>query len=383
MRGTKSFLILALITIVVGAAAFLTPKEESKINRAGEVVFPDLAQKLESVQKVVATSAGQVVNLKRAGDGWVVEERNDYPANIQDVTALLIGTGDFVRVEPKTAKPENYEALEVDDPMDEESVAIQYELLDGSGQALASYVMGKRRIGKTNPHAEEYFIRTKEDPQVWLVAGKVPRHRIAPSWLSNELLKFDARRIKRVVIKHSDGDVLEVVKNAPEESTYMLMDIPEGREVEVPFRVHGVASVLSDLNLNDVKKIEDFDFSDLELTATLETFDGMRLVVESKKDEDYTYVRLNATFEPELVWPQPATSPETSDAKQPADQKNGAPPPLELLDEEAIKAEIAKLNSGSASWAYQVSTFSMDNLRKRMKDLTKEIKTDESKASDG
>ncbi|MEM7254163.1 MAG: DUF4340 domain-containing protein [Pseudomonadota bacterium] len=379
MRASKTFIILAVITVAVVAAAYFTPRQESTIGRAGEPLFPGLDQQLQEAAKIVATSAGEVVNLTREGDAWTVSERAGYAANQQEITELLIGTASLKRVEPKTAKPENYETLEVDDPTQEDSVAIQYEILGADDKRLASYVMGKRRIGKTDPTREEYFIRVADDPQVWLVAGKLPRHRIANAWLATELINFDQRRIKRVVVDHTDGERIEVLKNAPEEATFVLTNIPDDREIDLDYRVHSVATVLSQLNLEDVKPAGEVDFSDNELSATLETFDGLRMNVQTKKVDERTYLTFDAAFDERLVWTGdlPEAAAAEGDAK---DDKT--PPPLKLLSVDDVKAEIETLNAGTEQWAYEVSTFTIDNLRKRMAELTKEIAPSEEATSE-
>ena len=379
MRGAKSFIFLILLTVIILVGIFLVPEEKSTIDRAGEPLFPQLIQELEAINKVVATSAGETVNLIREGEQWQVEERQDYPANWQEVTSLLIGTAELRRIEPKTAKPENYEQLEVGDPTDPDSASIQYELYRADDQLAASYIMGKRRIGKTDPTREEYFVRMEDGPQVWLVAGKVPRHRIAPSWLDDELLSFDQSRVKRLIVTHRDGEVIEILKNAPEEDSFLLMNIPEDREIDIEYRVHGVATVLTDLNLNDVVLLDELDFSQPEFAAELETFDGLRLIVRSIKQGERTFITLQANFDPSLVWrdsvsPSVKTEEAGSDAGEKtegANEENKTSSIDNLRSESDVRAEADKLNQNITTWAYEVSTFSVDNLRKRMEDLTK------------
>ena len=396
MHGAKSFIVLTLLTVIILVGIFFIPEEKSTIDRAGESIFPPLIQELETINKVVATSAGKTVELIREGEQWQVGERQNYPANLQDVTSLLIGTAELKRVEPKTAKPENYEQLEVGDPTDPDSVSIQYELYRADDQLVASYILGKQRIGKTDPTREEYFVRIKDNPQVWLVAGKVPRHRIASSWLADELLSFDQSRVKRLVVTHRDGVVVEVLKNAPEENSFLLMNIPEGREIDIEYRVHGMATALTDLNLNDVVLLDELDFSQPEFTAELETFDGLRLIVRSIKQEERTFITLQANFDPSLVW-QDGVSPSVKTVEEGSDpvekstsagEENKSSPIDNLRSESDVRAEVDKLNQNAATWAYEVSTFTVDNLRKRMEDLTKAIpseasETPESNADSG
>ena len=378
MRGAKSFIVLILLTAIILAGVFFTTEEKSTIERAGELLFPQLVQELEAINKVVATSSGETVNLIREGEQWQVKERQDYPANLQEVTSLLIGTAELERVEPKTAKPENYEQLEVDDPTDPDAASIQYELYRADDQLVASYLLGKRRIGKTDLTREEYFVRIKGDPQVWLVAGKVPRHRIAPSWLADELLSFDQSRVKRLIVTHRDGEVVEILKNTPEESSFLLTNIPEGREIDIEYRVHGVATVLTDLNLNDVVLLSELDFSQPEFTATLETFDGLELIVRSIKQEERTFITLQANFDPSLSWQDGVSlavktvevGSDTAEKSEGASKDNRTSID-NLRPESDVRAEVDTLNQNTTTWAYEVSTFSIDNLRKRMGDLTK------------
>ena len=255
---------------------------------------------------------------------------------------------------------------------------------------LASYILGKRHIGTANAATEESFLRTQDNPRVWLVSGKVPRHRIASAWLNDTLLKINPQRIRQVTVQHADGETVKVLKNAPEETSYILIDLPADREINAPYHIHALATALADLNLSDVKRVDAVDFSTPELTATLETFDGMRLTIRSIKENERTFIQLQASFEPKLVWAADTTAANETKSNESSTPQAGSETAATdtnaetsstqdaLLNTDEVKTHIERINKDAALWAYEVSTFSIDNLRKRMNDLTDEIKTPDS-----
>ena len=352
MRRYRTLAILAVLVIAAGAAAILVQRDDSGIARSGEKLLPGLLDRLGEVARIESTHAGDEVTLELVDGIWSVTDRHGYPAEVSEVRGLLVGAADLVRVEPKTARPEHYERLEIEDPAGAESQSFGYVLKDAQGETVASFVVGKRRFVATAADVDEYFVRVDGDPRVWLVSGKIPRNRRVLDWLRREVTKLDQTRIGRAAVTHPDGTVVRVGKSSPREADFTLEDVPQGYEVEEPFSLHAIGTAVATFTLNDVAPIGEVDFDGEGIEAVAETFDGVRLTARTGALEDRTFVRMGVEFDPGLV------STETTDS---------------LLDEEAARAEVENLARRWEDWAFEISGYTLKNLQKKVEDMVKPV----------
>ena len=356
MQRYRTLVVLAVLVAAAAAAAVFVQREDPGIARSGEKLLPGLLDRLGEVSRIESTHKGKTITLALADGSWSVTDRHGYPAETPEVRGLLVGAAELVRVEPKTARPDRYQKLELGDPADEESESFGYVMKDAEGEVIGDLVVGKRRfVSATVPETDEYFVRVAGDPQAWLVTGKVPRNRRALDWLRREVTKLDQTRVRRAAVTHPDGTVVRVTKPSPMETDFTLEDVPEGFEVKEAFSVHAIGTALAIFTLNDVARLEEVDFgagagAGLEVVA--ETFDGVRLSARTSTVGDRTFVRMAAEFDPDLVFPETTES---------------------LLDEAAARAEVEALNARWDGWAFVMSGYTVDNLRKKVPDMLRPI----------
>lgn len=366
----RYLLLILLAVLAVGGAglALMMQRGDPGIAQSGEKLFPDLLPQLDEVTRIEHTYQGETTTLKFADGIWKVMERDEYPAETSEVRELLVGMAEFVRVEPKTARPEHYKRLELRDPTNEESAAIGYVLQDEDGEVLADLVSGKRRFIATTPGVDEYFVRVGDRPRAWLVTGKIPRHRQSVNWLQRSIADIDQLRVWRAEVTHADGTVVRVAKPTRADGEFELEGVPEGHEIDKDFQVHAFGTFFTSLVLNDVAKPEEVDFSDRDdtLRVVLETFDGVRITMRTGTLDERTFIRVTAEYDPAIVAAAP-----------------GAGEPFEepLLDEAAARAEVEELNRRWEGWVYEPQRFTLDGLRRKVEDLVKPI--EEEKKGDG
>ena len=363
MRRFRTLIILAALVAIAAAAAVVVQREDAGIAKSGETLLPDLLDELGEVARVESTHQGDTVTLELKDGRWAVADRDGYPAETAEVRGLLVGAAELVRVEPKTSRPEHYEKLELGDPADEEGESFGYVMKDAAGRTVASLVVGKRRFVTTPTDTDEYFVRVADDPQAWLVSGKIPRNRRALDWLRREVIKLDQMRVARASVTHPDGTVVRVAKSSPKETDFTLEGIPEGFDIEEPYSVHAIGTALATFTLNDIEKLDEIDFGAEDgLEAVAETFDGVRLTARTSTIGDKTFVRMAAEFDPGLI------ASETTDA---------------LLDEAAARAEVEELNRRWDGWAFEMSGYTVKNLEKKVDDMVKPIEGEPSGPAPG
>ena len=353
MQRYRTLVILAVLVAAAAVAAVLVQREDAGIAKSGEKLLPGLLGQLGEVSHIEATHKGETVTLALADGGWSVTDRHGYPAETSEVRGLLVGAAELVRVEPKTVQPERYAKLELGDPAGEEAESFGYVMRDAAGETVADLVIGKRRfVAAITSDADEYFVRLPDDPQAWLVSGKIPRNRRALDWLRREVTDIDQTRVRRAAVTHPDGTVVRVAKSSPKETDFALEGIPEGHEVEEPFSLHAIGTALTTFTLNDVARLDEVDFDGEGIEAVAETFDGVRFTARTGVLGGRTFVHMTAKFDPDLVFPETTES---------------------LLDEAAARAEAKELTGRWQGWAFEMSEYTLKNLRKKVEDMVKPI----------
>ena len=377
MRGARSVLILAIVTLVAVGAVMLVDRGSSTTDQGSEIVFPALLEQVNSVVRVRVTGNEGKFTLARDGDTWVVEEKERYAADPDRVHKLLLGAAGMKRIEPKTSNPELYPKLWLEDPSGEDAKSVRFGLENASGAELANWVLGDRRPSKSDASRTELYIRVADDPLAWLVEGSVPGGQKIIDWLDRPVARIDRERLRDVEVVHADGTVIAVNKSLPADVEFVMRDIPAEREADSQYRINDIGRFLEDLRFEDVAPSSSLDFAgsvDKQVQAT--TFDGLRVHLETVMRDGEAWVQLRAEFDEGLVE-------KSEDAAETSKDEAGAAPgdtPGSLRAADEVRAEAERLNARWTGWAYELPSFKRDYIAKRMDELTRAIEeTDEGK----
>ena len=388
MRSARSIMILAGVTAAAIGGVFFVEREPDTVEHGGETVFPAVLDQVNSVARVRVTGKEGTFTLGRDGDTWVVEDKDRYAADPDRVHRLLLGAAGMKRVEPKTANPELYPKLWLEDPSGEGAKSVRYVLEDASGAVLADWVLGDRRPSKSDASRTELYIRVAGDPMAWLVEGSVPGGPTIIDWLDRLVARIGRERLRAAEVVHADGSAIAVGKSAPADTDFTLQGIPAGREVDSQYRINDVGRFLEDLRFEDVAPASSLDFAgsvDKRVQAT--TFDGLRIHLETVMRDGEAWARLRAEVDEGLIEVSgddaaasgdDAAVPEDGAGTEPEDTAGALRP----LDE--VRAEAERLNARWKGWAYELPSFKRDYIAKRMDELTRALEeTDEGKDGSG
>jgi hypothetical protein len=367
MRNGKTLVILGLVTLAVVLAAIFTRQESTAIPRQGERLFPQLMANINDTTEVVGVSKNETFTLTRRDGHWVVKEKSDYPADANKVRQLIVGTAQFRRVEPKTRNPELYEKLCVEGINKEAAKSVKISLKNTSGAALAEFLLGERRWSRGDPSLSEYYVRLPDDPQAWLVEGKIPDDKSPTNWLDDEILELDSARVREVRVTHPDGDKVTVRHSKPSANDYQLLGLPEGAEVEFNYAVNSIGNTLTSLTLDNVKPASEVRFKNgTGLSVELETFDGLRVQMQTMKDGEDNLAWFSAMFDSSLIHEDERANKETTES---ADKDAKKKSRLKAPDD--VKKEAETLNARWKDWVYVVPQYRIDSLGKKKSELIK------------
>jgi len=393
VKRARSLLVLAgfALAAVIAALALRTETGDSAIPGEGELVFPGLLSRVDEVRRIHAVSGGETFTLAHDGERWTMPERDGYRAVPDKIHKLVVGAAGLERREPKTSDPERYPRLGLDDPAEEGSGSIRFTLEDETEGVLADFIIGNREASRIDLSLSEFYLREPDDSQSWLVEGKLSVSRDPVEWLEREVLRIDEVRVRAVRVRQADGGRLEVSRTRPGDEDFVLHDIPPGHEVESQWRVNDIGRGLANLRLRDVRRAAGEREGEPGFSAELLTFDGLRVEVETRREDDESWLRVRAAFDEEALDARfgpagPAGEGGASaggtegasagDGSEPAAPRAGDIEPVEgLLAADAVREEVERLNGAWRGWEFRLADFKRSYFTVPAADLVKAAET--------
>jgi Domain of unknown function (DUF4340) len=379
---TKSLTILgSLAVVLIGVVLLISQPDKSGKSEVGQYLFPGVMEKINEVSQISVKMQTGTITIARTGESWTVKEKHDYPANMEKIREVVVGLGELKILEAKTKKPELYDKLGLEDVEAEGLLSTGITLKDSAGAPIADVIVGKQQPSKGSLGQDEVYIRKSGEPQTWLTIGKFSVEKFPSEWLDKDFLEIEPKRVRRVNITHPDKTKLMLEKKSPDDSDFIVVNLPKGKEVQSQFAVNNIVSTVTSLGLEDVKPASEISFDEKSVvTAVFQTFDGLEGTVKLLRKDEKNYVKVSAVFNVDLVWkPQPE---EESKAEKPADEVNAdgkntekkepeKPKPPKIKPEADVKTEIEALNKKAVDWVYIIPKFRADTILKKPEDLIK------------
>ncbi len=358
----KTLGILGLLTLIlVGLAAALSSRHPPAIQGANQPLFPDFEKNINRAAGISISTSATAVHVIRKDNQWQVREKHGYPAATSQVRQILFGIGELTRLEPKTKNPSLYSEINVEDITNKGSKAKLIEVTDDQGKTMAKVLVGKEQPDKADPSAKEYFVRIPGAAQSWLVSGNLIADATTKGWLDSQLLDIEKNRIEKVIVNQGSGDIVTLRKASPDATDFQIANMPKHATVKSAFTVNDIANSLSRLTVDDVFQPQDLKLSEKPaFTATLETFDGLRITLTAltdKADAKKRYVTLGAAYDASLI------KPVKPDSKDKSKNKPAVKTP------EQVKQEAQGLEKKFKPWVYALPAFQINNIDKKMSDL--------------
>ena len=258
----KSLIILVLF-LLIGAGAYFFSQAKNSFNSSesiGSPVLPDLHQSLNDISELQITGAGNQVmsTLLRTDKGWMVKERNQYPADIAKIRSALLSLAEANMVEQKTSNASLYEKLGVESVASKDAQGVEVTLrFNDQTTALV--------VGKPGPQINKSrYVRPSKSETSWLVDRKIDLKHEPDYWLQKDILSIEPDEVSSVTILLQDNAKLEIGNTNQEENVFEVTNLTDPNAQVVEAELHQVTNALSSFQLLDVA--ENSEFSDLEPT---------------------------------------------------------------------------------------------------------------------
>lgn len=340
----RSFLILGAVTalMVVAAAVSVTNVDRTTtVASAGEKLFPALAESADALAAIRIRDREHTLTVERSDDGWGLAEKNGYPVALDKIRGTLVALARFEKVEAKTRNPDLYGRLQIEDVDSENARSKELTLLDADGRTLAGLIVGKFALGTGDSGG--LYVRKPDEGRAWLVRGRLDVGLEPRDWVETRIVDIPPVDVKRVTIEHPDGEILEVAKESIEAPFLELRNLPDGAKPKREGIAGPLASVLSGLDLEDLKPAGDIPFAAEDVVrATVATFDGVVVTVDLVEHDGGKWIRLDAESRPDEAGEDTAGNAEES---------------------------VRRLHARTKDWVYQVPTYKVAPLQKRIADF--------------
>jgi hypothetical protein len=374
MNRKQAILLIIAVAVIGGAGLLVYNKrnqswEASSAQLGGKVVknFP-----INDVEQIRIKQHAGEVNLARKNDTWVVQERNGYPANFDNISDFLRKVHDLKVARSMRVTEKQLARLELTAPDKATNSGTLVEFKDKAGKTIA-LTLGKKDMkeggggqfgGGSWPSGR--FVMVGNDPKtVGLVSEPFANIEPKPEeWIDKEFFKIENH--KSIAVTGATPTNTWTVAKESTTNEWKLADAKPKEELDNG-KASSVTSALSYPSFNDVavNAAPDETGLDKPAVAKIETFDGFRYEVKLGKklddrDDHYMQVAVDGTF-----------------GKERTPGKDEKPEDKEKLDKEfkdklAKHEEKLKNEKRFEQWVYVVPKYTIEPLLKGRQELLKE-----------
>lgn len=355
-RQRLLILLVAVVVVVAGAFWLASLRNPARESATAGKVLPALAGELNAITQVRIVTAGDknAVTLERDEDLWKVAERGGYPADTAKLRKLLIDLGELKVVEEKTANPENYAKLGVEDTAAANATSVRVDVQ--GPKAPASLIVGRSSDGGAS------YVRIAGEAKSLLVKPQLSVERAPANWLDRAIADIPVERVQRVRVSAPGAKPYEIVRENRTQAEFAVPAVPKGKTLSSPSVPQPVAAALDGLALDDVEHpsgagqpaAASDPWTGEVHRAEYWLFDGTTVDVTGRKDGEKHLVRLKVGFDP---------SQHARFALQPEKDK-----PAPQTAEQA-RAEAQALDKKVSPWTYEIPAYKFETLFRPLADL--------------
>jgi len=294
------------------------------------------------IDSIVLGGGEDTVTLKRQQGGFVVVNKDNYPAKVSEINNLItkvleIQTSQFV-----TDKAANHEDL----GLTEENATATIKFFK-SDSSLLTGVVG----GKTKELGQGTYVRLASSDAVYVAPTMPWIADTAISYIEQELISVKREDIVSVTVSSPNGQY--TLKTTEDGKDVILENVPTGKKFKSSDG-DSVFTALTSLRCDDVmKKSGDLAF-DKEYICTLK--DSTVYAVKIAQKDDKTY----ATFEADFTDKTPVTKDSNVESEEELKKKEA-----KLLAQEGA----IKFTTKHKGWVYEIADWKAKNLIKELSDL--------------
>jgi hypothetical protein len=354
MTGNKNLVILSAVTVamvLIVLALYSGNRAARQEFQPGSLLIQGVAP--EKIQTISIVHGKETVTLKRQDKGFVLSERDDYPASLSRINELLLSCLEIRCKSRVTDLRENYRELGVEEGADD---AVVVTFKDSSGRTLFGLVRGKSAEGGGA------YVRLLDQGAVYAAETNPAIDATPTAYLDKKIVDVKADDIRRVEVA-TGKDRYALARN--EKGVVTLEKVPEGKRAK-PSVCDTVATALADLEISDVSAADKMPL-EWDTTYTCRLASNLVYAVQLAKKGDRYYAKFSASA-PDVESVQITRT----ESEQ------------ELKKKDALLQAVEKARDFTprcAPWVYELPDWTAEKMRHPLSDLVEEIAAEEIAAS--
>ncbi len=305
----KNLLIIAGVLVVLAFVSqwFTQSGNKSKDEKIGQPILE--AALVEAFDELILEDSKGVVRIKKAGDTWGVQEKNNYPVDMGKMMEL-VGELTQTKVASLVTKDEkrlaHFKVVYRNSEGGDNNTAGTQLTLQSEGKVVFKMMAGKKRDSKSSQanmptHSDGQYIRIGDQKSVYLSKNDFILETDPKEWIKSTLFSIDKKEIEAVQFK-SKSDSFEL-KRAEKGKELLVSTMKENEEIET-YERNSIESDLESFSIEDIFESSLVKRSDLELQSTVTvnlyndaplSFNVYRKLLEDpigppKKEEEKEYI---------------------------------------------------------------------------------------------
>jgi hypothetical protein len=368
----RIFLFLAILTVLALAVLMMvTPRDgSSEKSTAGGLLLPDIAQRVNQVDRVEIVAAGDatVATMVRTDDAWTLEQMGGYRADWPKLQALLASLAQAKVTEQKTDKAAYYDRLGVEDVSAENAGGVLIRI--GIGEQVTGVLIGNKAGVR-----QGQYVRLQDSAASALVDREFEVPVTALDWADSSIIDINSSEVAEVEVIHRKSARVLVTKISADQTDFELANMPPDRELKSSWAVNSLGSAFSLLNMQSVRPDSGLDWTRAVKLRML-TFSGVEILADLVENGDEYLMRLHATHPAVNVVARKNTEAATGSADQAPDtQLQQAARDVEKQAADEVNRQVDEINGKVTGWAYGISQAKYQAMVKKPEDLLKPLTT--------
>jgi hypothetical protein len=244
--------ILVVLMAVLGGAALLAQREDSARRpqdaaTLGQPLLKDL--KTADIAKIRIVEPKSALTLERKEDGWVIAERDGFPADLAKVREFVVKMISLKVAQTEPVGEKDRSRLNLD------ASATQVEFSGADGKPLAKLLVGKKlfRSEPENPEKAlgdgRFVMLPGDDKRVFMVSDPLVQATTKTAeWIDRRA--FQIEKVRTLEVRYPGGEGWRL-ERAGENAEWKLADARPGEKVDSS-RANAATYSLGLLDLADV-----------------------------------------------------------------------------------------------------------------------------------
>jgi hypothetical protein len=283
MKGKQLAIVLVLLVALGGVALFLSRRNAATwSSTATESEGRILNFPLNDVSHITVKTRDEELNLAKKDDVWRVKERSDYPANFEQISALIRKMWELRAVQDVKIGPSQFGRLQLVDPSQDPNSGTLLDFKGEGDKPISALLLGKKNLrdsseplGGGGIPSGRYVRKTDNSNRVFLIADTLDEVQTKPEqWLNRDFVKVE--NPKSIMVTGTTAGMNWKLTRDNATAPWKLADAKPGEELDSA-KVSVLATLFSGASFADVlapdaKPVE--TGLDKSSSARIETFDN-------------------------------------------------------------------------------------------------------------